>query len=178
MTAHRASSIGLASRGSTTVTRANRWESRSARAQRARIRGDATSIAFDPLIRTIATALSPTGVATAAIVSPPACRPSGPSGVLHLAAGALGSPGPIHVDLLEDLQHVAQEPVKHEARGHVQEHEREDEGHEQHHLRLARVASRRCLLLLHEHRDAHEDRQDIRRIVPGEVTDPKILTAE
>src|SRR5262245_19435479 len=121
MTAHRALSIGLASSGSTTVTRASWWESRSASAQRARIRGDATSMAFEPLIRTIATALSPTGVAIAAIVSPPACCPSGSSGVLHLAAGAPGSPGPIHVDLLEDLQHVGQKPVEHEARRHIQE---------------------------------------------------------
>src|SRR5215813_588902 len=49
----------------------------------------------------------------------------------------------VHVPLLEDLQDVGDGPVQHEACRKVEEHEREDERHHQHHLCLPRVASRR-----------------------------------
>src|SRR5262249_45588643 len=84
----------------------------------------------------------------------------------------------LHVHLLGDLENVRHGPVEDEPGRQVQEHEREDHGHQQHHLRLARVAHRRCHLLLDEHGDAHEYRQDVCRICCGKVTYPKVHAEE
>src|SRR3989449_1389627 len=93
--------------------------------------------------------------------------------VLRLARRAAGT-RPVHVPLLQDLKDVRHRPVQDEPRREIEEHEREDEGHDQHHLRLTGVARRRRHLLLHEHRHAHEERQDVRWVVTGEVADPDI----
>ncbi len=60
-------------------------------------------------------------------------------------------------------------------RRQVEEHEREDHGHEEHDLRLAWVAHDRRHLLLNEHRHAHENGQHVRRVVPREIADPKSM---
>src|SRR5689334_10195264 len=41
---------------------------------------------------------------------------------------------PVHLPLLRNLQQVVDEPVQHEARGKEQEHDRECDRHELHHL--------------------------------------------
>src|SRR5947208_6533348 len=146
MTAHSASSTRSPLLASTTPTRRSACEGNAASGMALRSRGATIAIASGPLTRITPMALSPIAVATATIVSS-GRRGSGPAGVLGLArrACALGS---VHELLLEDLEHVGHSPVEDEARGQVEEHEGEDDRHEQHHLRLARIARRGRQLLL------------------------------
>ena len=112
---------------------------RAARA--ARSSGATSAIASGPLTRMTPIALSPSAVATATIVSSArrALRPGWRPSASRVGARARGS---VHELLLQDLEHVRHGPVQHEPRGQVEEHEREDERHEQHHLRLTRIAHR------------------------------------
>src|SRR5712691_8690371 len=97
----------------------------------------------------------------------------GPRGVLRLARRTAGA-CPVHIPLLQDLEDVRYRPVQDQPRRAIEEHEGEHEGHDEHHLSLARIAHRRRHLLLEKHRHAHEDREDIRRVVTREVTDPDV----
>src|SRR5438128_1473164 len=65
--------------------------------------------------------------------------------------GSGAAPGPIHIPLLQDLEDVGDGPVEDQPGRQVQEHEREDERHDEHHLGLSRIAPDRRHLLLQEH---------------------------
>src|SRR5262245_15757388 len=120
MTAQRASSTGLPVRGSMRATRVSRRGGSAARVV-GPMRGWTTDKASGPLTRTTPTAPSPTGVAMATIVA----RSSDAGDVPGLPARVLPPPGAIHVVLLQDLEHVRDRPVEHQAGGQAQEHERE-----------------------------------------------------
>src|SRR5439155_429096 len=80
------------------------------------------------------------------------------SGAGSPATNSALSRGTVHQPLLGDLQNIGHRPVQDEPRRQIQEHEREDERHDEHHLRLAGIAGGRRHLLLDEHREAHQER--------------------
>src|SRR6266850_3483235 len=176
MTAHSAVSTRAPLLGSTMATRRSACDGDAASEGAAPSRGATIATASAPLTRMIPIALSPIAVATATIVSSARGR-SGPAGVLGLARRA-GARRSVHELLLHDLEHVGYGPVQDQARREVQEHKGENDWHEQHHLRLSRITHSWCQLLLDEHRDAHEDRQDVGRIVRRQVADPEIDSEE
>src|SRR5499426_283546 len=176
ITAHSASSASSPLFTSTMATRRSAWEENAANGIALRSRGATIAIASGPLTRITPIALSPIAVAIATIVSS-ARGGSGSAGVFGLARRARAR-GSVHEPLLQDLQDVGHGPVEDESRRQVEEHEREDDWHEQHHPRLTRIAHCRRHLLLHEHRDAHEHGQHVDRIVRRQIADPEIEAEE
>src|SRR4030095_9276598 len=121
MTAQSASSTRSPLFGSTTPTRRTACEGNAASGLALRRREPTIAIASGPLTQITPMALSPIAVATATIVSS-ARSGSGPAGVFGLACSARAR-GSVHELLLQDLEHVGDGPVEHEARRQVQEHE-------------------------------------------------------
>src|SRR5450830_161043 len=74
--------------------------------------------------------------------------------------------------LLADRQDVVDDPVQYQTRREEEEHHRECQRHEQHHLRLHRIGRGRVQLGRDKHRDRVQHRQDAPRVMLGQVGDP------
>src|SRR5450830_1740268 len=74
--------------------------------------------------------------------------------------------------LLADRQDVVDDPVQYQARREEEEHHRECQRHEQHHLRLHRIGRSRVQLGRDKHRDRVQHWQDAPWVMLGQVGDP------
>src|SRR5688572_16890208 len=115
------------------------------------------AIASGPLTRTIATPPDPGAVAIAAMVSDATLTP-----LRRADSGRRGRWFAVRPPLLGDREHVVDEPVEHEPRREVDEHDREHDGHEDHHHPLLRRvhAGRRREGLLENHASPHQQHEN------------------
>jgi len=98
-------------------------------------------------------------------LSPPCRRPSAST------RAEVGEPVQEH--LLDDRQDVLDEPVEDEPCRHVLEEEAHEERHQVHDAPHGGVARGRRHLLLDPHRERHQDRGDVVRVLHREVGDPE-----
>ena len=71
------------------------------------------------------------------------------------------------IRLLNNRQGIVDYPIQNQTGREKQEENGKDDREHLHHFSLDRIDRRRIQALLNLHRDAHDDRQDIKRILCG-----------